>query len=1057
MHSPLRSAHIFAFVLFLGHFSSVLPAEEPLDPEHAAKFAAGLKLFNEQVQGVLTARCLDCHNGEDAEGEFDINTREGLLRGGASGKAIILGDAKNSRLMRLIKHELAPEMPFEEQKLTDGEIDAVARWIELGAPYEKSLHGGDKDKPWTEFVIDPAARNYWAFQPLAEVRPPEVQNTAWCRNEIDRFVLSAQEARGLAPNDAAERRVLIRRAYFDLIGLPPSPEEVAAFEQDKEADAFEKVVDGLLASKHYGERWGRHWLDLARFAESHGFEQDYDRPHAFHYRDFVIRALNDDLPYDQFVSWQIAGDEIAPDNPLAMMATGFLGAGVFPTQLTEREFESARYDELDDMVGTLGTAMLGLTIGCARCHDHKFDPIPHADYSRMVAVFATTIRSEVQLDLSTPAELDKAEQQRKLKLAAAQAEIAEFEKDKLPIAFDQFVRSAQKGDFKVTPWTVLDVSSHASAAGTTFEKQSDGSLLKVGRTPAKDTLTLVCRTSQRGISAIRLEALTHASFPHQGPGLAGNGNFCLSDFSVTARRAGSDESSKHVELGEPRATFQQNADTLSAKSSLDSDSSTTGWAVDQGGIGKNQAIIFPFAAPLAVDGETELTVTLRFDHPNSQHAIGRPRLSITSDDPQQVTIHDENEAVPAHVAEMVRQLSRGEPIAEDDRQKAIGWFAARLPEHRRLKAAVEKLLVTSPAQKPVKALICSEGLPKLPHHADGRGFTHFYPKTFYLKRGDVNAKQGESTAAYLQVLMRSKEATTDPLELSGKWMVEPPRGWRTSFRRRSLANWITDTNEGAGALLARVIVNRLWQHHFGRGIVGTPSDFGAQGEKPTHPMLLEYLAKELIAGGWRLKRMHKMMMLSSAYVQSDAVSESNLKIDPDNRFFWRREPRRLEGEVIRDAMLFVAGQLDTTQFGPGTLDESMRRRSIYFTTKRSKLIPMMQIFDQPEPLVSQGDRPATTIAPQALVFMNSPQVRAWSQSFARKLSRFETSLGDAVDQAYQIALSRRPTEAEKKRNVEFLEAQIAAYKAESKPNASELALTDFCQVVLSLNEFVYAK
>ncbi|MCR9120031.1 MAG: DUF1549 domain-containing protein, partial [bacterium] len=380
---------------------------KPVDKRHAEKMAAGLALFKSEVRPVLMSQCLRCHGGEDTEADFDLSTRELLLKGGETGKAVLAGDAKSSRLMKLIKHEVEPEMPVDASKLKAEQIAAIAKWIDLSAPYDAPLtKEGADETPWTERVVTAEAKQYWAFQPLGEFAPPVVQNRDWGKTEVDSFVLNRLESLGIKPNQVADKRVLIRRVYLDLLGMPPTTEEVKAFVANNDPDAYSKLIDRLLKSPHYGERWGRHWLDLARFAESHGFEQDYDRPHAFHYRDFVIKALNADMPYDQFVRWQLAGDELAPTEPLAMAATGFLGAGVFPTQLTEKEFEPARYDELADMTGTMGVAMLGMTIGCARCHDHKFDPIPQADFYRIASSFTTTVRSEIDLK-TKPVGLDK--------------------------------------------------------------------------------------------------------------------------------------------------------------------------------------------------------------------------------------------------------------------------------------------------------------------------------------------------------------------------------------------------------------------------------------------------------------------------------------------------------------------------------------------------------------------------------------------------------------------------------------------------------------------------
>ncbi len=357
-----------------------------------------------------------------------------------------------------------------------------------------------------------------------------MKNSAWCRTPIDRFVLAALEGKGIAPAPAADRRTLIRRAYFDLIGLPPTPDEIDAFVKDAGSDdqAYSRLLDRLLDSPHFGERWARHWLDVARFAESHGFEQDYDRPHAFHYRDFVIKAFNQDMPYDQFVRWQLAGDELAPGEPLALMATGFLGAGVFPTQITANEVEKSRYDALDDMAATTGTAMLGLTVGCARCHDHKFDPIPADDYYRLVSTFTTTVRSNLDVDLH-PAATKAAQAKFDAEHAPLVAARETYEREQLPSRLEQWAKERTKDEAEPPPWVVLDIAEHKSAGGASFLKLSDGSLLANGSNAQFDTYTFVAETTVRGVTAIRVEAMAHSTLPKSGPGRATNGNFALSD------------------------------------------------------------------------------------------------------------------------------------------------------------------------------------------------------------------------------------------------------------------------------------------------------------------------------------------------------------------------------------------------------------------------------------------------------------------------------------------------------------------------------------------------
>ncbi len=723
------------------------PATAPAD--HAPKMQAGLELFKASVRDLLSKHCLACHGGAKTEGDFDLSDRDKLFDSGQAGDS-----AEESPLFALIQHAEEPHMPHKQDKLPDEAIAAIGKWLDLGAPYDKPLAGPERDPAGAEASPSAKRSDFWSFQPLAVVAPPEVKQAAWTRTPIDRFVAAAQEAKGLHGNPPAAKRVLIRRAYFDLIGLPPTPEEVEAFVEDSDPAAYEKLLDRLLALPQYGERWARHWMDVARFAESHGYEQDYDRPFAFYYRDFLIRAFNDDLPFDQFIRWQLAGDEFAPDNPWALAATGFLGGGAFPTQLTENEFERARYDELDDMTSTTGSAFLGLSVGCARCHDHKYDPIASADYYRLASAFTTTIRSEIELTL---------------------------------------------------------------------------------------------------------------------PG----------------------------------------------------------------------------------------------------------------------------------------------------------------------------------AEKPEKVQVTSEGFPKTKHHADDRGFPHFYPETFVLNRGDPSQKKEPAELAFLPALMRDGRDTAD-------WQVAPPEGWtRTSFRRASLANWITDPRHGAGHLAARVIVNRLWHLHFGRGIVASPNDFGMQGERPSHPELLDWLATDLVHNGWQLKRLHKLIMLSAVYQQDGSWDEARAAIDRENMLLWRRPPRRLEAEPIRDQMLAASGLLDSTMYGAGTLDPNHRRRSIYFFIKRSQLIPNMMLFDWPEHLVSIGARSSTTIAPQALLFLNGPQTRQYAEGLAARAQREAPST--PVERAYAICLGRAPNDDERQLAAQFLEAQHAKYTALGDDQAKHTALVDFCQALFGMNEFVYVE
>jgi hypothetical protein len=728
-------------------------AAQPFDAAHPEKMARGLELFQKHVQTILTSKCLRCHGGKSTESGFDLNDRDALLKGGDAGVAVIPGNARDSLLYKLAAREKEPFMPHNGKPLSKEALNHLKDWIDLGAPYSKPLRETKLAGPsWIEKTVPSEARDFWSFQPLMQVSLPAVKNRDWCQSPVDPFILARQEAVGLSPNPAIARRPLIRRVTLDLIGLPPTPAEVDAFVNDPRPAAYARLVDRLLASPHYGERWGRFWLDLARFAESHGFEHDYDRATAYPYRDFVVQAFNDDLPFDTFVHWQLAGDEYAPTIPLAQMATGFLAAGVHSTQITQREVEKHRYDEMDDMLATTSTAFLGLTVGCARCHDHKFDPIPQRDYYQLLASFTKTVRSEVPLP-----------------------------------------------------------------------------------------------------------------------------------------------------------------------------------------IGPNGAA--------------------------------------------------------------------------------------------------------------VKTLISTEGLPALRLHTQGGDFL---PTTHFLRRGDADQKEAVAAQSFLQVLMRAAPQA---------WQAAAPAGARTSYQRRALAEWLTDTKRGAGALLARVIVNRLWQHHLGRGLVATPSDFGTRGEKPTHPELLDWLAGELIRDGWRLKSVHRSILLSAVYQQDSHIDERKLQLDRDNRLIWHQPLRRLEAEALRDSMLALGDALETRMFGAGTLKETSARRSIYFTVKRSQLIPMLQVFDWPDALQGMGERPTTTIAPQALHFMNDPQVRSWAAGLARRAARMGGSDPSAIVQAaYRLVLSREPAREELAEALAFLSRQERTFqdpKYQSKEKQE--ALVDFCQALLSLNEFAYVE
>ncbi len=1007
-----------------------------------------LAFFESKIRPVLVEQCYSCHSQEAAtkgklKGGLYLDSRDGMLRGGDTGPALSSEHTEESLILKALRYE-EYEMP-PSGKLSANIIEDFERWVAQGA-----IDPRRAAEPIKQKAMDlESGRKFWSLQPLGSIR------TASGAHPVDAFIHAAQGAKDLTPSEMADPRVLVRRAWFDLLGIPPTPEElreaIASLgvpEGQKgtvSAVAWSALIDRLLERPEYGERWARHWMDIARFAESFGYEQDYDRPNAYHYRDFLIRAFNQDMPFDQMARWQIAGDELAPENPLAWMATGFLGAGAFPTQLTEREFESTRYNELDDMTATTSVAFLGLSIGCARCHDHKFDPISSEDYYRFAASFTAAIRSEKTLDLDPEANR-KIAADHKLKLEELRKELMAYEAEQLPIELAKFI--SQRGNDPAKslndPWRNLRGELESSAASQ-FKLQTDGSYLAIGDAPNQDKITFTAALPAGQWTALRIEALADPTLPRQGPGRADNGNFALGN--LTVEHLAKDQEPTKLVLEQPQATHQQNADSLSIAASIDADL-VSGWAID-GQIGKSQAAVFRIANAISTVESDRLRMTLLFHHPNAKHAMGRMRFSISKAPSPPIEVG--GDAPPADVLEAIAQIAEKLPMTKelpssDAWKTALAWYKSVDPQWSQLNSQLTKLERDGPALRRTNVLVTTEGEPHVPHHADGRGYPHFYPETHLLRRGDVDQKVSVVSPGFPKVFLKDLNA---PAELT--WADSTKSNSKSSYRRAALAKWLTDTTDGTGALVARVIVNRLWQHHFGRGLVATPNDFGSTGQKPTHPELLDWMAQELIDQGWKLKALHRHLMTSQTYMQTNRRPEDpRLKSDPDNLLWWHRPPRRLEAESIRDSMLVVSGLLDRTMYGPGTLDPNMKRRSIYFFIKRSQLIPMMMLFDWPEPLVSIGQRQTTTIAPQALAFMNNPIARAAAEALSNQISDVQQ-----IDEVFLKVLSRSPTDAERQAAFRFIAQAQKTRQEQNVPQPEKMAIADFCQILLCANEFIY--
>lgn len=975
----------------------------------------GVRFFEQKIRPVLVEHCYRCHSAQarDAKklrGELLLDSAAGVAAGGESGPVIVKGKSGESLLLKSLKHD-GLKMP-PSGKLTDAVIADFARWIDMGAPDPRTA--ATTAKPKREINIE-EGKKWWAFRPLQAVSPPDA------RQPIDGFVRQAQQAKGIKPNHAPSREKLIRRAYFDLVGLPPTEEQVAAFANDSSPRAFEKVVDDLLASPAYGERWARHWLDAARFAESGGYEFDGFRPGAYHYRDWVIRALNNDMPYDQFVRMQLAGDLLQPETIDGAAATGFLVAGPYPGQITAKTVERIRYDQLDDMLMTVGGSMLGLTLGCVRCHEHKFDPIPHQDYYGLAAALARTVHGSRTLDLD-PAATQRALDKHQADHEALAAALRAFAAKELPGRFEAWRKAELEKQPEAPRWQILEPV--AFDAERSYLKEvaggvlaSDGLLIPGSKGRKRgagndEHYRLTFHTHQKTLTALRLDAFTDKSLPQRGPGLNGDGSFQLAELTVTARPLDpqAKDAPRPAKLKPVFAAFedkdQQLANAVDGKPA-------TAWVV-RATAKKDNAAVFEFDPPITgfADG-TELVVELQF----RELGIGRVRFALSTE-PNPATWA--GDVAPQHAAELraVAALT-GKPLPDAVQDSLARWFAPFDPETAKVFRAVRDHAAAAPRPKLSEVYTTVAG---------GQD-------VFLLRRGEVDNKVGKVEPGFVQVLSRG----------AGPASLGDPRV--------GLANWMTDVDRGAGPLLARVIANRVWQHHFGKGIVGTPNDFGAQGERPTHPELLEHLAGELVRGGWKLKSLHRAIMLSEAYQQSHEVNAENLKIDPDNRLLWHFRPRRLEAETIRDALLAVGGNLDLNMFGPSVMDNTTRR-SVYLRVKRSELIPIMTMFDAPEPTQSIGERSVTTVPTQALAMMNAPFVRQQAAKLAERIRPAKDApLESAIDRGYRVAFGRAPTDAERTRMSAFLDRQLGA--GARSPENNQKALAAFCHVLLCLNEFVY--
>lgn len=970
-------------------FSALLPLFAAV-LQHPAPQDEGLKLFEERVRSILQKNCVECHNPSQSKGEFDLSTREALLFEGEFGAWVIPGDAEESELMILVDHEDKPYMPKDKPQLSAEDRDALRRWIELGAPYSGPIaeQGG--------LQITEEDRQHWAFRPLAE-------DTGL---SIDAHLQEALEAKGLGFGPEAEPRTLLRRLTLDLTGLPPTPKVMDEFLQAWEADAegaYQAAVDRLLADDAYGERWGRHWLDAARYADSGGYEFDVERPQAWPYRDWVIDAYNQDLPYDEFLRLQLAGDELQPGVPAAHAATGFLTAG---PRITNQQTIQNRYDELDDMVATIGSSMMGVTLGCARCHDHKFDPIPTRDYYAILGAFKNT--RTVEHPMLPPAELaayHEAKSQHDDELRRATAPLNEW-KERTRAAIVE--RRLSK----------LELTEEAAR------------LLLADEDPELAQWRYTLRQPEVDWFAPEFD---DADWPQGTPGFGTSG--------TPGARVGTEWKSEQIWL---RREFEHRwlhmADFgLAIHHDEDVQVYLNGELIYEA---EGYVTDYQF---VPLDAEA-----LQLLRPMERNVLAvHCRQSVGG---QYVDVHlVDRVTVPAgrsladHVFASRWQTLReqhGDVLKVDDRQLAEEATEAERAERDALQAAIDEVKRRAP-RGPQRVLSIQDKGP--------------VPETNHLMaRGNPLDPKEELELAFLQVI-----GPASPEEAG--FPVQPRVDGRSSGQRTSLAMWMTDVERGAGRLVARVEANRVWHHHFGVGLVTTPGDFGTMADPPSHPALLDDLAQRLIQSGWSRKALHREILLSQAYRQQGQWTPALEQIDGDNRLWSYRPPVRLEAEAIRDSILAVSGSLNRQMGGPGVKPwihpdaiatgstakwpknvvdgPATWRRTVYVFQRRSVLMPTLETFDLPDATQSCTRRNRTTTPTQALAMLNSPFVREQAKLFAARLER---EAGDdrraQITRAFELTLGRPPSELEMGACLSFL---------------ADESLANLGQVMFNLNEFLY--
>ncbi len=959
---------------------------------------AGRADFQSQAKPVFMARCAQCHGASTAKGGLRLDSHAGAMRGGTDGPVVVPGKAAESPLIRrVVSGDPGMMMPPKGPRLSATEVAALRAWIDSGAA------GGVN-----ETSRDPRL-DHWAWQPVAPIPTPAGQ-------AVDHFVNSRLKAGGLHLAPKADRRTLIRRLSFDLLGLPPSIEEVKAFENDPDPGAFSKLIDKYLASPRYGERQARHWLDIAHYADTHGFERDQKRENAWRYRDWVIRAFNSDMPYDQFLMDQIAGDHLRPEDPEAVTATGFLAAGPWdfvgqaetPSLVLKR---LARADDLDDMITQVMAATCGVTINCARCHDHKLDPISQREYHALWAVFSGARRGDRAIDA-------KGDRQRTAEKTALSAEAAELRAT--------LARLGGKG------LNLADAVGGGNGLGTGTKG--------AGLSPATGKPV----ASKRGfIDGVTPNHFSKVGGLIDGVVIPGGGDVKVSSTGIVARgipktSSGAWDAIRHGPVNQQKSTVIGGTDFATADH-------------DILGLHANAAITFDLAHARETLKSTELVFNAVLGYG------GRPGDNSTKADfrvfldgnpvAQHLGINPASPAVPIRV-ELPANRRFLTLMATEGADGNIGHDQVFLGDARLVPAKVPTPTAENTAlrEKTLKSLgEIERRIAAIPENPMVYGIRGEKPDIVrVLRRGNPETPGEEVGPGAISCLKGTGPVTAHSDMGDGE-------------RRAALARWIVHPDN---PLTRRVIVNRLWHHHFGAGIVETPSDFGAGGGKPTHPELLDWLAGELLRQRWSLKAIHRIICSSEAYQRTSLVENAAAAaMDASNRLLWRQNPRRLDAETLRDTVLATSGQLDLTPFGPGYRDfvyveayapiyrhvdddsPGLRRRSIYRFVVRTTPQPFLTTLDCPNPANLTPARTETTTALQSLALLNNPFMLRQARRFAERLTREAGESPTAqVRRAFAVAVAREPAPEE-------LAAGLSLIRGKGMP--------ELCRMLFNASEFCH--